>query len=182
MYFRIADKGITNGRVEAASEARERVWRQWKAYCKNYGVCPYLDGEDFQAIARISTGFGALVRCGKRGAPISAEMVRAGLDGVNTTIALDTGRQPLHQADGKHYIKPIQLMLAGFRNFDPGVYVEEACSPSRFAAGGCRVGHKSEVQREATRRGRSGQRDILLLATSGREQHEDEKEREEEEE
>ena len=67
MYFRIADKGITNGQVEATSEARERVWRQWKAYCKDYGVCPYLDSEDFQTIARISTGFEAMVRWGKQG-------------------------------------------------------------------------------------------------------------------
>ena len=121
MYFRIADKGITNGQVEATSEARERVWRQWKAYCKDYGVCPYLDSEDFQSIARISTGLGVMVRCGKRGAPVSAGMVRAGLGGANMTVALDTGRQPLYQADGKRYIKPIQLMLAGFKNFDPGV-------------------------------------------------------------
>ena len=115
--------------MEATSEARERVWRQWKAYCKNYGVCPYLDGEDFQTIVRISTGFGAMVRCGKRGAPVSAGMVRAGLGSVNTTIAMETGRQPLHQADGKHYIKPIQLMLAGFRNFDPGVQKKLAVHP-----------------------------------------------------
>ena len=129
MYFRIADKGITNGQVEATSEARERVWGQWKAYCKDYGVCPYLDSEDFQSIARISTGFGAMVRCGKRGAPVSAGMVRARLDGVNMTIALDTGRQSLHQADGKHHTKPIQLMLAGFRNFDPGVQKKLAFHP-----------------------------------------------------
>ena len=115
--------------MEATSDARERVWEQWKAYCKDYGVRPYLDGEDFETIARISTGFGAKVRCGKRGAPVSAGMVRAGLGGVNTTIALDTGRQPLHQTDGKHYIKPIQLMLAGFKNFDPGVQKKLAVHP-----------------------------------------------------
>ena len=148
VYFRIADKGITNGRVEATSDTRERVWEQWKAYCKDYGVRPYLDGEDFEFIARISTGFGAKVRCGMRGAPVSAGMVQARLGGVNTTIALDTGRQPLHQTGGKHYIKPIQLMLAGFKNFDPGV--QKNGRASRPAAGSRGTGQEEKEQREGT--------------------------------
>ena len=56
-------------------------------------------------------------------------MVRAGLGGVNTTIALETGRQPLHQQDGKHYIKPIQHMLTGFSNFDPATEKKLAVHP-----------------------------------------------------
>ena len=93
-----------------------------------------------------------------RGA-VSAGKVRAGLGSFNTMIAPDAGRQPLHPRSA-----------------------EEAWSPSRFAADSCPVGHKSEVQQEATRRSRSGQRDVLVLATSGRVHHEDENKREEEEE
>ena len=35
----------------------------------------------------------------------------------------------VHQADEKHYIKPNQLMFAGFRNFDPGVQKKLAFHP-----------------------------------------------------
>ena len=47
------------------------------------------------------------------------EMVRTGPGGIAAKIAMNTGRQPLHQKDGKHYIKLIQLMLASFSMFDP---------------------------------------------------------------
>ena len=33
-------------------------------------------------------------------------------------IAMDTGCQLFHQADGLHYIKPTQHMLVGIKNFD----------------------------------------------------------------
>jgi len=54
---------------------------------------------------------------------------------------MDTGRQPLHQVDGEHYIKPIQHMLAGFKNFDPATEKKLACHPDlpTFA---CRYGHR----------------------------------------
>ena len=73
--------------------------------------------------------FGGRLRKGRRGRAVSTGTVRAGLGGVGTTIALDTGRQPLQQLDGKHYIKPIQHMLAGFGNFDPAVEKKLACHP-----------------------------------------------------
>ena len=69
------------------------------------------------------------MRKGKRGKPVKSGTVRAGLSGVATTIALDTGEQPLHQKDGEHFIKPIQHMLAGFKNFDPAVEKKLACHP-----------------------------------------------------
>ncbi|KAL7523426.1 hypothetical protein ACHAXR_000173, partial [Thalassiosira sp. AJA248-18] len=85
--------------------------------------------------------FGGRIRKGKRGRPVGAAHVRAGLGGINTTIALDTGRQPLHQIDGEHYIKPIQHMLAGFKNFDPATEKKLACHPDlpTFA---CMHGHR----------------------------------------
>lgn len=128
-YARTGDCGITNGRVEATTEAREKVWDDWKAFCEDVGVPPYLDGCDFSTIARVATMYGGKLRQGKRGRPVSAGTVRAGLGGVATTIALDTGEQPLHQKDGNNYIKPVQHMLAGFKNFDPAVEKKLACAP-----------------------------------------------------
>ena len=81
-----------------------------------------MDGEDYETVARIATGFGGRIRCGKRrSGQVGAGMVRAGLEGVAAKIVMDSGAQPLHQKDGTHYIKPIQLMLAGFSKFDPAV-------------------------------------------------------------
>ena len=73
--------------------------------------------------------FAGRLRKGKRGKPVGTGHVRAGLGGVGTTIAMDTGRQPFHQVDGQHYIKPIQHMLAGFKNFDPPTEKKLACHP-----------------------------------------------------
>jgi hypothetical protein len=71
---------------------------------------------------------------------------------------MDTGRQPLHQADGVHYIKPIQHMLAGFSNFDPATEKKLACHPDlpTFA---CRHGHSGE---ESPQRQAVG--DLILIA------------------
>ena len=128
-YARTGFCGVVNGRVEATSEARERIWDEWVAFCEDLRVPPYLDGLDFSAIVTVATMFGGKLRQGKRGRPVSAGTVRAGLGGVATTIALDTGEQPLHQKDGQHYIKPVQYMLAGFKNFDPAVEKKLACGP-----------------------------------------------------
>ena len=57
-------------------------------------------------------------------------MVRAGLGGVAAKIAMDLGAHPLHQKDGTHYIKPIQLMLAGFSKFNPSVEKKRAAHPN----------------------------------------------------
>ena len=95
--MRTADAGITNGRVEATSQNREKVWEKWKEYPRPLGVPPYLDGCDFQAIARITTMFGGHVRKGRRGKPVGTRTVRAKLGSIGTQIAMDTGNQPLHQ-------------------------------------------------------------------------------------
>ena len=63
--------------------------------------------------------FGGHIGKGKIGKAVSVGMVRAGLGGVNMTIAMEKGKQPLHQLDRKHCIKPIQYMMAGFGNYDP---------------------------------------------------------------
>ncbi|KAL7535678.1 hypothetical protein ACHAXR_009954 [Thalassiosira sp. AJA248-18] len=93
-----------------------------------------------------------------RGRPVGAAHVRAGLGGVNTTIALDTGRQPFHQLDGEHYIKPIQRMLAGFKNFDPATEKKLACHPD-FPAFACMHGH-----REGTSTYQQAVGDLTLIA------------------
>ena len=63
---------------------------------------PRLDGEDFETVARIATGFGGEIRCGKRkSGQVGAGMVHAGLGGVAAKIVMDTGAQPLHQKNVK---------------------------------------------------------------------------------
>jgi hypothetical protein len=115
--------------VEATSEARDKIWKEWRAYCGHFGIPPYLDGCDFQTVARVATMFGGRVRKGKQGKAVGAGMVRAGLRGVNMTITLERGTQPFHQIDGQSYIKPIQHMLAGFKFFDPITEKKLACHP-----------------------------------------------------
>ena len=55
-----------------------------------------------------------------RGKQVHIGTVRAALGGVNTKIALYTGRQPLHQpGSNDKYILPLQHILKGFENKDP---------------------------------------------------------------
>ena len=100
--MRVADAGIVNGRVEATTEARQKIWAKWTAYCKLLRVPPYLDDCDFETVARVSTMFGGYLRQGKKGKPVKSGSVSAGLGGVSTStqIMLDMGEQPLHQWDG----------------------------------------------------------------------------------
>ena len=106
-------------------------------------MCPHLDGEDFETVARMATGFGGKIRCGKRKAgQVGAGMVYAGLGGITAKITMDTGEQPLHQKDNTHYIKHIQLMLAGFSIFDPAVEKKLVAHPDllkyAMTRGNCR--------------------------------------------
>ena len=55
--FRVRDKGISDGRVEATFANRETFWRLWCAYCKPLGIDPYLEEVDFQIKTRVATGF-----------------------------------------------------------------------------------------------------------------------------
>ena len=120
--FRVGDKGISNGRAEATSKNWEKFWRIWSDYCKPLGIEPYLEEVDFQTKMRVATGFSGRVRKGShgRGKQVQVGTVRAELRGVNSKIALDTGRQPLHQPGSNNkYILPLQRMLKGLENKDP---------------------------------------------------------------
>lgn len=44
-------------------------------------------------------------------------------------IAMDTGRNHLHQLDGEHFINPLQHMCVGFNNFDPAIEKKLAVHP-----------------------------------------------------
>ena len=61
---------------------------------------------------------------------------------------MDTGRQLLHQVDGQHYIKPIQHILAGFKNFDSPTEKKLACHPDLpyFACMFANREHTAEAQ------------------------------------
>ena len=101
---------------------RKRFWRFWRAYFKPLGIDPYLDELDFQTKTRVETGFAGRVRKDRhgRGKQVQVGTVRASLESVNTNIALDVGRQPLHQPGSNNkYILPLQHMLKGFENKDP---------------------------------------------------------------
>ena len=137
--------------MEKTSDARKKVWQEWKNYVDTLRVHTYLDDKDFQTIARIATIFATQVQKGNKGRPVGAETVRAALRGINKTIALKTGKQPLHQIDGDHYIKTIQNIMAGFKTFDPSVEKNLAVHPDlpKFAAA-----YRKNREQESTERRR----------------------------
>ena len=115
--FRVGDKGVSDGRFEVTSENRENLWRFCRAYCKPLGIAPYLDEVDFQTKTRLATGFSGRMQKGShcRLKEVKVRTVRAALGGVNANIALDTGRQPLHQhGSNDKYTLLLQHMLKGF--------------------------------------------------------------------
>ena len=91
------------------------------------------------------------VQKGKKGRPLGAGTVRSALRGINTPIALEKGKQPLHQIDGDHYIKTIQNIMAGFKTFDPSVEKNLAVHPDlpKFAAA-----YRKNREQESTERRR----------------------------
>ena len=130
MYFRVSAPGIVNLRVEVTFDARERVWAEYETFCKSYQLRLRLDGEDFETVARLATGFRGKISCGKRtSGQVGAGMIHTGLGGIAVKIAMDTGQQLLHQKDVTHYIKPIKLMLVSFSKFDPAVEKKLATHP-----------------------------------------------------
>ena len=86
-----------------------------------------MEEVNFQTKTRVATGFSARVKkgihgCGKQ---VQFGTVRAALGVVNAKIALDTGRQPLHQpGSNKKYILPLQHMLKGFEKKRPTMSIE----------------------------------------------------------
>ena len=115
--------------MEATQENRAKVWREWQDHCRSYQVDPYLDGCDFDTVARVALNYGGRLRQGRRGRPVAAGTVAQDLGHLATQIGLDRGTRPLHQPFSEHYIVPIQHMLAGFKNFDPAVEKKLACHP-----------------------------------------------------
>ena len=80
--------------------------------------------------------FTGQVRKVKQGRTVSTGTVRAALGDINMPIALEIGKQTLHQIEGQHDINPIQNMLTGFKNFDPSVEKKLVVHPDlpKFAA------------------------------------------------
>ena len=120
--FRVGDKGISDGRVDATSDNRDKFWRFWRAYCKPPGIDPYLGEVDFQTKIRVATGSATRMQKGSHGhgKQVQVGTVLAALGDVNAEISLDTGQQPLHQpGSNEKYILPLQHMLKGFENKYP---------------------------------------------------------------
>ena len=59
--FRVWEKGISDGRVEATSKNREKFWRFWRAYFKPVGIYPYLEEVYLQTKTRVATVFSGRV-------------------------------------------------------------------------------------------------------------------------
>ena len=111
---------------------------------------PYLDGCNFEEVARVALNFGGMLRQGRsrKRKPVSAGSVGTGLGGVATQIGMDRGERPLHQPGIDKFILPIQHMLAGFRSFDPPTEKKLACHPdlSFFAVTNAYKGRASAVR------------------------------------
>lgn len=143
--MRTAFCGFVNGRVEATSDNRERLWSEWKAFCRLFKCDPYLDGADHELICIVVMSFAGMLRKGRRGKPVSAKHVQTQLGHINTKIALDRNKHPL-KADGKGdaYLAPIQHMIDGWGNFDPPVVKKLACHPD-LPTRVCLDGYKGAV-------------------------------------
>ena len=80
----------------------------------------------------VATGFSVHVRKSSHGhgKQVQVRILHSSLGGVNTKIALDTGRQPLHQpGSNEKYILPLQHMLKGFENKYPSRVNKQAIHP-----------------------------------------------------
>ena len=119
--FRIADYAIAHGRVAATSYERESFWTKWCGYVQSFeDVDPYLANEEFGAIVRAVTGFAGRVRQGHygRGHQVSCARVATAVRAIGQTCEMERGYNPLYRAPEK-YLKPIEIMFAGFRRDDP---------------------------------------------------------------
>ena len=108
--------------MEATSLIRKKFWRFCRSYCKLLGIDPYLEEVYFQIKTRVVTVFAGRAQNSshRRGKHVQLGAVRAALEGVNSKIYLDTGRQPLHQPESNNkYILPLQHMLKRFENKEP---------------------------------------------------------------
>ena len=91
---------------DSASQAL--LLREWRAncWCRDRR---WQSGGDFQNLEEsVKIMDSLLQRC--RSASVLGQLtgtVWARIDVADTPITLDTGHQPIHQQDGKHYIKPV---------------------------------------------------------------------------
>ena len=115
--------------MAATTEAREKVWADWTEHCQSYRVSPYLDGSNFEEIARVSLNFCGRLRQGKRGRPVTAGHVATGIGGVAAQMELDSDSRPLHKRGSDKFIAPIAHMLKGFSKADPATEKKLACHP-----------------------------------------------------
>ena len=76
-----------------------------------------MNSKDFEMISRMAISFLVKVRYGKHVQPAIVGSVQTGLEYTNTMPEKD--QQQLHKTNDKHYLKFIQLMLVGFKNYDP---------------------------------------------------------------
>ena len=135
--------------MEATLEAREKVWRAWTAHCQSYRVSPYLDGSDFEEVARVALNFCGMLMQGKRGKPVSAGTVAAGIGGVAAKIDLESDLRPFHKQGSDKYIAPLSHMMKGFANFDPPKEKKLGCHPDlpTYACEEAYKGDKSPMRR-----------------------------------
>ena len=79
----------------------------WCFYLQPYGADPFL-GDSTTYAKRIYhiTGFRAMVRAGElgRGNQIKVGSVRAAINAVASTIALEQGKTPLHNKNGDYHL------------------------------------------------------------------------------
>ena len=118
--FRAADAAITTGRVAATSEERTKFWERWTRYVQPLGIDPYLQSVAFRDKVRATTGFAQRVRTGYYGfgAQVTTARVQTAIRAVGQTCELDLGNNPLYRAP-ERYIKPLELLFAGYRKEDP---------------------------------------------------------------
>ena len=102
----------------------------WWAYCKPLVIELYLEEVYFQTKTRVTIVFAGRVRkvSHSRGKQVQVGTVRASLGGVNEKIALDTGRQSIHQPGSNYnYTLPLQHMQS-FPSLPPSADVASSIS------------------------------------------------------
>ena len=106
--------------MTATTYERESFWAKWCGYVQKFeDVDPYLATECFDDIIRSVTGFAGQVRTGHygRGNTVSCARVATAVRAIGQTCEMERGYNPLYRAP-ERYLRPIELMFAGFRRDD----------------------------------------------------------------
>jgi len=84
------------------------------------GVDPYLTGEDFETIVQMVSSFGGRARRGYygQGCQVTCSRVEVAIRAIGQTCEMEINCNPLYRAPYR-YLKPIELMFAGFRKKAP---------------------------------------------------------------